>query len=121
MPMVMSPSHRWRVLALHLALLVFIVLSLAPLVSIVSISLRPGNFAGGSLIPREISFEHWRLALGLQVHDAQGHLVPPPFPVLQWILNSLKVSLVSAAVCLALSLTAAYRSCSRSCAPTAPS
>ncbi|MDT7838480.1 maltose ABC transporter permease MalG [Aquabacterium sp. OR-4] len=108
MPMVQKASQRWRLLALHLALLLFIALSLAPLLSIVSISLRPGNFAGGSLIPREISFEHWRLALGLPVFDAQGRLVPPPFPVLQWIANSLKVALASATAGLLLSLTAAY-------------
>lgn len=108
MPMVMKNSQRWRVLALHAFLLGFVVLSLLPLVMIVSISLRPGNFAGGSLIPKEISFEHWRLALGLPVLDAQGKLVPPPFPVLQWIFNSLKVALISALVCLLLSVTSAY-------------
>ncbi|MBK3018767.1 hypothetical protein FKK32_30050, partial [Klebsiella pneumoniae] len=84
------------------------VLSLLPLLMIVSISLRPGNFAGGSLIPSEISFEHWRLALGLPVTDAQGNVTQPPFPVLQWIFNSMKVALVSAAVCLVLSVTSAY-------------
>jgi maltose/maltodextrin transport system permease protein len=106
--MVINRSQRWRVWALHAVLIAFIALSLAPLLMIVSISLRPGNFAGGSLIPKAISFEHWRLALGLPVFDAQGQLVPPPFPVLQWILNSLKVALVSAAVCLLLSVTSAY-------------
>ncbi|MCZ8072514.1 MAG: maltose ABC transporter permease MalG, partial [Paucibacter sp.] len=48
------------------------------------------------------------LALGLAVTDAQGNLVPPPFPVLQWILNSTKVALISATVCLLLSITSAY-------------
>ncbi len=108
MPMVLKSSQRWRVWALHAFLFTFVVLSLAPLLMIVSISLRPGNFAGGSLIPREISFEHWRLALGLPVFDADGRLVPQPFPVLQWIFNSLKVALVSASVCLVLSVTSAY-------------
>jgi maltose/maltodextrin transport system permease protein len=108
MPMVLKSSQRWRVWVLHAFLFSFVVLSLAPLLMIVSISLRPGNFAGGSLIPREISFEHWRLALGLPVFDAEGRLVPPPFPVLQWIFNSLKVALVSATLCLLLSVTSAY-------------
>ncbi len=108
MPMVLNASQRWRVWALHAFLFTFVVLSLAPLLMIVSISLRPGNFAGGSLIPREISFEHWRLALGLPVFDADSRLVPQPFPVLQWIFNSLKVALVSASVCLVLSVTSAY-------------
>jgi maltose/maltodextrin transport system permease protein len=108
MAMVMNSSQRWRVLALHAFMLCFVILSLLPLVMIVSISLRPGNFAGGSLIPKAISFEHWRLALGLPTLDAQGNLVAPPFPVLQWIFNSLKVALLSAAVCLLLSVTSAY-------------
>ena len=108
MAMVMTSSQRWRVWALHAVLIAFVVLSLLPLLMIVSISLRPGNFAGGSLIPKAISFEHWRLALGLPVVDAQGQVTPPPFPVLQWIFNSLKVALVSAAACLALSVTSAY-------------
>ena len=108
MAMVMTSSQRWRVLALHAVLIVFVAISLMPLLMIVSISLRPGNFAGGSLIPKEISWEHWRLALGLTVVDAQGNVTAPPFPVLQWIFNSLKVALISAAVCLALSVTSAY-------------
>lgn len=108
MAMVITSSQRWRVWALHVVLIAFVVVSLLPLLMIVSISLRPGNFAGGSLIPKEISFEHWRLALGLSVVDAQGNVTPPPFPVLQWIFNSLKVALVSAAACLALSVTSAY-------------
>jgi len=99
MAMVMNSSQRWRVLALHAFMLCFVILSLLPLVMIVSISLRPGNFAGGSLIPKAISFEHWRLALGLPTLDAQGNLVAPPFPVLQWIFNSLKVCLCAAALC----------------------
>ena len=108
MPMVLPRNQRWRVFAMHAFFIGFIVLSLLPLLMIVSISLRPGNFAGGSLIPQHISFEHWRLALGLPVYDAAGHLVPPPFPVLQWIGNSLKVALISAAVSLLLSITSAY-------------
>ncbi|MBP6900696.1 MAG: maltose ABC transporter permease MalG [Burkholderiaceae bacterium] len=108
MAMVVKRSQRWRLWALHAFLLVFITLSLLPLLMIVSISLRPGNFAGGSLIPREISWEHWRLALGLTVFDAQGRLVPPPFPVLQWIANSLKVALLSAMAGLLLSVSSAY-------------
>jgi len=108
MPMVLQRSHRWRVLAMHAFLIGFITLSLLPLLMIVSISLRPGNLAGGSLIPQHISFEHWRLALGLPVFDAEGHRVPPPFPVLQWIANSIKVALITAVVSLALSITSAY-------------
>lgn len=108
MAIVLKKSHRWRVLCAHLGLLAFIALTVFPFLMILSISLRPGNFAGGHLIPERISFEHWKLALGMSYLDADGHLVKPPFPVLQWIWNSLKVSLISATVALLLSITSAY-------------
>lgn len=108
MAIVLRSSQRWRVWCAHLGLLVFIACLFFPFLLIVSISLRPGNFAGGHLIPRSISLEHWKLALGISYVDADGVLVKPPFPVLTWIWNSLKVSFVSAAVCLVLSLVAAY-------------
>jgi len=108
MPAVVPRSQRWRLVATHAALIGFIVLTLLPLLMIVSISLRPGNFAGGRLIPDHLTLDHWKLALGISVVGADGTVTPPPFPVLQWILNSLKVSLVSAVVALLLSVTAAY-------------
>lgn len=108
MAIVIKKSQRWRVLMAHLGLLAFIALTVFPFLMILSISLRPGNFAGGHLIPRSISFEHWKLALGMSYLDADGQLVKPPFPVLLWIWNSLKVSLISATVALLLSITSAY-------------
>jgi maltose/maltodextrin transport system permease protein len=40
--------------------------------------------------------------------DADGKLVEPPFPILTWIMNSLKVSLISATACLLLAVASAY-------------
>ena len=108
MAIVLKSSHRWRLWLAHGALLTFIALTLWPFLMIVSISVRPGNFAGGSLIPDSISLEHWKLALGFSYTDADGTLVKPPFPVLLWIWNSLKVSFISATVSLLLSVTSAY-------------
>ena len=108
MAIVLRTSRRWQVWCAHLGLLLFIALLVFPFLMIVSISLRPGNFAGGHVIPRSISLEHWKLALGISYVDADGTLVKPPFPVLTWIWNSLKVSFVSAAVSLVLALVAAY-------------
>ena len=108
MPMVVGRSQRWRLVVVHALLLGFILLTVLPFVMIVSISLRPGNFAGGSILPRAISFEHWQLALGIPYTDADGQLVRPPFPVLQWIMNSMKVALISAVIALLLSVTSAY-------------
>lgn len=108
MAIVTGSRHRWRVLALHAVLWALIALTLFPLLAVVSISLRPGNFATGSLIPREISWEHWQLALGMTVTRADGTVVPPPFPVLLWLWNSIKVATISAALIVAISTTAAY-------------
>jgi maltose/maltodextrin transport system permease protein len=87
---------------------VLLALTLFPLLAVISISLRPGNFATGSLIPTEISLEHWQLALGMDYTDAQGNRVEPPFPVLLWLWNSIKIATVSAALIVAISTTAAY-------------
>jgi maltose/maltodextrin transport system permease protein len=108
MPIVVSKSRRWRPIAAHAFLIVFLVFTLFPLAMVISISLRPGNFASGSLIPERISFEHWRLALGISYVDVDGTVVKPPFPVMHWLWNSLKVAAVSAALMVALSTSAAY-------------
>jgi len=108
MAIVLRSSQRWRIWCAHLFLLVFIAFLVLPFLMIVSISLRPGNFAGGHLIPRTISLEHWKLAFGMSYVDADGTLIKPAFPVLTWILNSLKVSFVSAVGSLLLSTTSAY-------------
>ena len=65
MAIVIDKSQRWRVLAAHIALILLCAAVLFPLLMVISISLRPGNFATGSLIPETISLEHWRFALGL--------------------------------------------------------
>ena len=108
MAIVIRTSQRWRIWCAHAALLVFIAFLLFPFLMIVSISLRPGNFAGGHLIPSSISLEHWKVALGMSYVDADGTLVKPPFPILTWIFNSLEVSFISATAVLLLSITGAY-------------
>jgi maltose/maltodextrin transport system permease protein len=108
MAIVLDKSHRWRVLAAHVFLIVLIALVIFPFLMVLSISLRPGNFASGSLIPESISLEHWKLALGLSYIDVDGKLIKPDFPVLRWLWNSIKVASMTACVTLALSTTAAY-------------
>jgi len=108
MAIVLKKSHKWRVVLVHVLMIAFLTLTVAPFLMILSISLRPGNFAGGHLIPQHISFEHWKLALGISYIDDDGHLVKPAFPVLQWVFNSIKVAVVSATVSLLLSITSAY-------------
>ncbi len=108
MALVTGKNQRWRVWAAQAFLWALIAVTLFPLLAIVSISLRPGNFATGSLIPTEISFDHWKLALGIAVTNADGSVTPPPFPVLLWLWNSIKIAAISAALIVAISTTAAY-------------
>ena len=108
MAIVTGKSQRWRVWAAHAGLWVLIAITLFPLLAVISISLRPGNFSTGSLIPTEISLEHWKLALGIGYTLPDGTRVEPPFPVLLWLWNSIKVATVSALLIVAISTTAAY-------------
>ncbi|HET9821055.1 MAG TPA: maltose ABC transporter permease MalG [Burkholderiaceae bacterium] len=108
MALVVGRSQRWRVRAAQIFLWLLIAVTLFPLLAIVSISLRPGNFATGSLIPTQISWEHWQLALGIPVRHADGSVTPPPFPVLLWLWNSVKIAAVSALLIVAISTSAAY-------------
>ncbi len=108
MAIVQSSSHHLRLAATHLLLLGFIAMIVFPLLMVLAISLRVGNFATGSLIPEHISLEHWRLALGFSVRHADGSITPPPFPVLLWLWNSVKVASITAMGIVALSTTCAY-------------
>jgi len=108
MPIVTGKRQRWRLLAAHAGLWLLIGITLFPLLAVVSISLRPGNFSTGSLIPAHISLEHWKLALGISYQAEDGRLVVPPFPVLRWLFNSIKVALIAATLIIAFSTTAAY-------------
>lgn len=108
MAIVTGKNQRWRILAAHAGLWALIAVTLFPLLAVVSISLRPGNFATGSLIPSQISLEHWKLALGIAHVTAEGVRVEPPFPVLLWLWNSIKIATISALLIVAISTTAAY-------------
>jgi maltose/maltodextrin transport system permease protein len=108
MAIVTGKNQRWRVFATHAALWCLIAVTIFPLLAVISISLRPGNFSSGSLIPTEISFEHWKLALGISYQDIDGSLVQPPFPVLRWLWNSIKIAAISSFLIVAISTTAAY-------------
>jgi len=108
MAMVTGKKQRWRVVAAHLALWALLALTLFPLLAVLSISLRPGNYATGSLIPSRISLEHWQLALGMAYTASDGSVTQPPFPVLLWLWNSIKIATISASLIVAISTTAAY-------------
>jgi len=108
MGVVQGKGQRWRLLAAHAGVLAICALVLFPLLMVISISLRPGNFATGDIIPKQISLEHWRLALGFSYTAPDGTVVPPPFPVLLWLWNSTKIAALSALLSVAMSTTAAF-------------
>jgi len=108
MPIVISKKQRWRVLVAHLFLIILCAMVIFPYLLTISISLRPGNFATGSIIPQTISLEHWRFALGIPIQGEDGHWIKPDLPVLRWLWNSIKVAVASGCIALLLSTTAAY-------------
>lgn len=108
MAMVRPKSMRYRLWATHLGLILFLCLILFPLLMIIGISLRPENLAIGEIIPKEISWEHWSLALGIPFTNADGSISTPPFPVLLWLYNSVKIALITSVGIVALSTTCAY-------------
>ena len=95
-------------LAAHAFLIAFIALIMFPFLMVISISFREGNFSVGTLIPRNPTLEHWYLAFGLEFTRADGTVVKPPYPVLLWMWNSVKLGLVSAAGALAIATISAY-------------
>jgi maltose/maltodextrin transport system permease protein len=108
MAIVRGSSSWWHKWAAHAVLIAFAVFSVFPLVMIISISLRPGNFSTGDIIPREISLDHWKSAFGITFVNEKGITVEPPFPVLRWLWNSVKIASISSVFVLLLSTTAAY-------------
>ncbi|MDA9557699.1 maltose ABC transporter permease MalG [Vibrio sp.] len=108
MAMVQGKSLKYRVWFTHAVLWLFLSLIIFPLLMIVAISFREGNFATGSLIPDNPTLEHWKLALGISVEHADGSVTHPPFPVLTWLWNSIKVASITSIIIVALSTTSAY-------------
>lgn len=107
--MVENPRElRIKKILAHGFLLIVLVLILFPFFMVLSISLRTGNFATGSLLPETPTLEHWALALGFEYTRADGTIVTPPFPVLLWLWNSIKIGMVSAVGIVGISAVAAY-------------
>jgi maltose/maltodextrin transport system permease protein len=108
MGMVQPKSLKYRILWTHVFMWFFLVAIIFPLLIIIAISFRTGNFSVGEIIPSNPTLDHWKLALGMSITDADGTVTPPPFPVLHWLWNSIKVATISAGLIVALSTTCAY-------------
>lgn len=108
MAIVQAKTMHYRLWATHIFLIIFIALVMFPLLMVIGISLRPGNLAIGEIIPSEISLEHWKLALGFDIVHEDGSVTHPPFPVLLWLWNSVKVATITSIGIVSLSTTCAY-------------
>jgi maltose/maltodextrin transport system permease protein len=97
-----------RKIAAHGCLIAFIALISFPLLMVLSISLREGNFSSGSIIPKEPTLEHWYLAFGLDYVRSDGTVIQPPYPVLLWLWNSVKIGAIASTGVLAISTIAAF-------------
>ena len=86
----------------------FLALILFPFFITISISLREGNYITGSLIPDRPTLEHWWLAFGFEYVRDNGDVIQPPFPVLMWLWNSIKIAFIASIGVLLMSSTAAY-------------
>ena len=108
--MVEGKAYHGRLLLAHITLIAFILLVMVPMVMVVSISFREGNFATGAIWPTRETFslDHWRMVLGLPVLQADGIWKEPTVSVLLWFWNSVKISAISAFLVLLLSSTCAY-------------
>ena len=111
MAMVQPRNLKYRVWAARLFLIAFLCLIMFPFLMIISVSFRAGNFATGSLIPTNPSLEHWAMAFGIPWERADGTLMQPTFPVLTWLWNSVKISVITSTFILLLSTTGAYAFC----------
>ena len=108
MAMVQPKSVKYRVWTTHLFMWGFLALIMFPVMMVIAISFRTGNFAVGEIIPSHPTLDHWKLALGLSITNPDGSITPPPFPVLLWLWNSIKIAGVTALMIVTLSTTSAY-------------
>ncbi len=108
MAMVQPRNLKYRVWAARIFMILFLSMIMFPFLMIISVSFRTGNFAMGSLIPTNPSLEHWYMAFGIPYTAPDGTVMTPTFPVLTWLWNSVKISLITSTLILMLSTTGAY-------------
>ncbi len=92
----------------HGFMICFLALIMFPFVMVLSISFREGNFSVGSIIPENPTLEHWWLAFGFDYTRPDGTVVKPPYPVLLWMWNSIKIGLIAGLGVLTIATISAY-------------
>ena len=99
---------RLKKILAHGFLILFLAAILFPFLVVVSISFREGNFTVGSLWPENPTLEHWYLAFGLDYTRADGTVVTPPYNVLRWMWNSVKIGMFTGVGVVVLATVSAY-------------
>ncbi len=74
MAIVQPKSVKYRVWATHLVMWGFLALIIFPLIMVIAISFRNGNFSVGEIIPTNPTLDHWKLALGMSITNADGSI-----------------------------------------------
>ena len=97
-----------RKILAHGFLIAFLVLIIFPFLVLVSISLREGNFSVGKLLPDRPTLEHWSLAFGIPFTRADGTVIQPPFPVMLWMFNSIKVAIIASLGIITIATISGY-------------
>lgn len=92
----------------HLMLIAIAIIVLLPVFVVVSVSLSKGGSLKTGLIPESVSFDNWKYILGIPYVNSVGETVVSPYPIMLWLFNSIKVSVISAFLMLLFSTTAAY-------------
>ena len=105
----------------HGFMICFLILIMFPFFVIVSISLREGNAMSSAslvsqagwaslakLLPQNPTLEHWYLAFGLDYTRADGTVVEPPYPVMLWMWNSIKIGVIAGIGVLSVATISAY-------------
>jgi ABC-type maltose transport system permease subunit len=95
-------------LLMHLILIAIGLVVLLPIFSVVTVSLSKSGSLKSGFSLKELSFDNWKYILGIPFTNMAGEKIISPYPIMRWLLNSLKVSFLSAFLMLTFSTTAAY-------------
>ncbi|MGB0259661.1 MAG: maltose ABC transporter permease MalG, partial [Coraliomargarita sp.] len=107
-------SSKLKHLLAHLFLIGFICVILVPFIMVIAASFSKGHLAPNSLMPRDLSLDHWNYVLGIEYEEVvnastgETRKIKAETPPLIWFWNSLKVSAIASIGILLLSASCAY-------------
>lgn len=92
----------------HLLLIAIALIVLLPIFSVISVSLSKSGSLKSGFSLKDLSLDNWKYILGIPYINSMGESIVSPYPIMKWLFNSLKVSLISSLLMLLFSTTAAY-------------